>query len=578
VHIPDLSSLAPLLNDISLQAPWALIERFAGLAREHPDDVRRAGFEIVGRLAALGVPVTMEEPELFLSLPRRASISTRDKTVSARALAMSRSLPAGLNAPLIFAPEVDATPHAAGQPGSDLDVAGKFVLTHGFASHGVVRHFERQGAAGVIAISPGRLRHAENCSSVWGSPDLHSLALKPGIQAVSVSHADGLALIERARAGEYVSLFTELEEGWFPSPIPLVRIAGTEEPGPFVLLHGHYDAWGVGVGDNATGSAALLEIARVLWAHRDRLKRSVWVAWWPGHATGGNAGSAWFADRYAVDLYERCIAQVSCMSPGCRSATAYEQVPVMAEAEGWARAVIRTVTGTEATIVRPSRAGDYSFDNIGISGVFMTLSTIPAEERTARGYYPVGGGGGNIAWHTEADTLEIADRAVLLADMKVYLAAVAGAANAVIVPFDFAGTMDELTGALTRYQQAATGLVSFEPALAEVSALRHRLERFAQHTDALQKRPVSDPAVRRANAALRRLARLLVPVGFTSGPAFFHDPAEPVGPIPDLAPALAAPRMSVHHRGFLRTHLVRGQNRLVAALRDAAAVVRGAMA
>jgi hypothetical protein len=201
VHIPDLSSLAPLLNDISLQAPWALIERFAGLAREHPDDVRRAGFEIVGRLAALGIPVTMEEPELYLSLPRRASISTRDKTVSARALAMSRSLPAGLNAPLIFAPERDGTPHAGANPGSELDVAGKFVLTHGFGSRGVVRHFERQGAAGVIAISPGRLRHGENCSSVWGSPDLHSLALKPGIQAVSVSHADGLALIDRARAG-----------------------------------------------------------------------------------------------------------------------------------------------------------------------------------------------------------------------------------------------------------------------------------------------------------------------------------------------------------------------------------------
>jgi N-acetylated-alpha-linked acidic dipeptidase len=578
VHNPDLSALAPFLNDTSLQAPWALIERFATLAREHPDDVRRAGFEIVGRLAALGVPVTMEEPELFLSLPRSASISTRDKTVTARALAMSRSLPAGLNAPLIFAPELDTAPHSGMMPGGELDVAGKFVLTHGLGIRGVVRHFERQGAAGVIAISPGRLRHAENCSSVWGSPDLQSLALKPGIQAVSVSHPDGLGLIDRARAGEYVSVFTELEEGWFPSPIPLVRIAGTEEPGPFVLLHGHYDAWGVGVGDNATGSAALLEIARVLWAHRDRLKRSVWIAWWPGHATGGNAGSTWFADRYAVDLYERCIAQVSCVSPGCRSATAYEQVPVMAEAGGWAREVIRTVTGKEATVARPPRASDSSFDNIGITGCFITLSTIPAEERAARGYYPVGGGGGNIAWHTEADTLEIADRAVLLADLKVYLAAVAGAANAVVVPFDFTGTMDELTGALQRYQRAAAGLVSFEPALAEVSALRHRFERFAQHVEAIRKRPVSDPAVRRANAALRRVARLLVPVSFTSGPAFFHDPAEPLEPLPDLAAALSAPRMSVHHRGFLRTHLVRGQNRLVAALRDASAVIRGAMA
>jgi hypothetical protein len=576
--MPDLSALDPFLNDISLQAPWALIERFGALAREHPDDVRRAGFEIVGRLAALGVPVTMEEPELYLSVPRSASVSTREKTVSARALAMSRSLPAGLNAPLIFSPSPEDSGHVARSPSGDLDVAGKFVLVHGFGNPGMVRHFERQGAAGVIAISPGRHRHGENCSSVWGSPDLHSLALKPGIQAVSVSHADGLALIDRARAGEYVSLFTELEEGWFPSPMPLVRVAGTEEPGPFVLLHGHYDAWGVGVGDNATGSAALLEIARVLWAHRDRLKRSVWIAWWPGHATGGNAGSTWFADRYAVDLYERCIAQVNCTSPGCRSASAYEQVPAMAETEEWAGGIIRAVTGKAATIVRPPRGFDASFNGIGISGCFATLSSIPAEERAARGYYPVSASGGNIAWHTESDTLEIADRNILLSDMKIYLAAVAGLANAVVAPFDFLRTMDEFAGALQEYQRAATGLVSLESALAEVSALRHRLERFAEHVAGLGRRPVSDPAVRRANAALRRVARLLVPVSYTTGPAFFHDPADPVAPLPDLAPALAAPRMSVHHRGFLRTHLVRGQNRLVAALRDASAVVRGAMA
>jgi hypothetical protein len=138
--------------------------------------------------------------------------------------------------------------------------------------------------------------------------------------------------------------------------------------------------------------------------------------------------------------------------------------------------------------------------------------------------------------------------------------------------------MDEFAGALQEYQRAATGLVSLESALAEVSALRHRLERFAEHVAGLGRRPVSDPAVRRANAALRRVARLLVPVSYTTGPAFFHDPADPVAPLPDLAPALAAPRISVHHRGFLRTHLVRGQNRLVAALRDASAVVRGAMA
>ena len=36
------------------------------------------------------------------------------------------------------------------------------------------------------------------------------------------------------------------------------------------------------------------------------------------------------------------------------------------------------------------------------------------------GYYPVGGCGANIAWHTENDTLEIADKDNLMRDLRVY--------------------------------------------------------------------------------------------------------------------------------------------------------------
>ena len=54
----------------------------------------------------------------------------------------------------------------------------------------------------------------------------------------------------------------------------------------------------------------------------------------------------------------------------------------------------------------------------------MGSSEMPVEMAREKGYYSVGGGGGNIEWHTEADTLEIADRDNLLRDMRVYAAAV----------------------------------------------------------------------------------------------------------------------------------------------------------
>ena len=578
-----LAPLRPLLDDVSLDTPWALIERFATLKREHPDDVRTAAREIVSRLERLGVPVTVDEPEIYLSLPGAARVEASGRTIRAKPLAMSRACPEGLTAPLVFAPtDFDPnTDQVISGPSADdaaLDLRGKLVLAHGFGMSSMARHFEERGAAGLIAVHPGKNPHWGICSTVWGTPDLRDLPRKPDFVVVSVNHPDGLALIELAGRGGSATVFAALEEGWYPSPIPVVTIPGTEEPESFVLLHGHYDSWDVGVGDNAVGDACMLEIARVLWKHRALLKRSVRIAWWPGHSTGRYAGSTWFADHYAVDLYERCIAQVNCDSPGCRWATEYLDVSWMPEAEGWAKAVIRAVAGKEAKGERPYQAGDYSFNNIGISSYFMLLSTMPPDLRAEKGYYTVGGCGGNIAWHTEEDTLEIADRQVLLTDMRIYLAAVAGAANSTIAPFDFGRTVEEFSRTLAGYQEAAGAELRFDASRAALAELGAALRAFARHCASLRQRPAGDPAVRRANAALRRLARLLVPVNYTTGPGFFHDPAETIPPLPDLAPALALRDAPAARRGFIRTHLVRGENRLVAALRDARRVVEEAMA
>ena len=45
--------------------------------------------------------------------------------------------------------------------------------------------------------------------------------------------------------------------------------------------------------------------------------------------------------------------------------------------------------------------------------------------------------------------------------------------------------------------------------------------------------------------------------------------AESIPPLPDLAPAIEMAATDASRRGFIRTHLTRGQNRFVAALNDA---------
>jgi hypothetical protein len=235
----------------------------------------------------------------------------------------------------------------------------------------------------------------------------------------------------------------------------VVNVPGTVEPEKFVLLAGHYDSWDVGVGDNATGDAAMLEIARVLWHNRGDLRRSVRIAWWPGHSTGRYAGSAWYADAFALDLDENCVAQVNCDSPGCRWADVYENVAVMSEANGLCTDVIREVADLPFHGERPLRAGDYSFNNIGLSSFFMLSSTMTVEKRKEMEYYTVGGCGGNIAWHTENDLMDIADRDILIRDIKVYLAGIMAVANAPILPFDWRATSVEFKATLEKYQRTA---------------------------------------------------------------------------------------------------------------------------
>jgi N-acetylated-alpha-linked acidic dipeptidase len=110
-----------------------------------------------------------------------------------------------------------------------------------------------------------------------------------------------------------------------------------------------------------------------------------------------------------------------------------------------------------------------------------------------------------------------------------------------------------------------------------VADLDASLDAFGVHACKVATLPIGDERTRRTNRAIRQLARLLVPVNYTRGPAFFHDPAETTPALPDLSVALGAPTIPAAQRGFLRTHLLRGENRLVAALRDARRAVEQAM-
>ena len=90
-----------LLDAVSLDAPWALVETFATMPRWRPEDVNRAVDVLVSRLRGLGLPVDVHEPEIFLSIPYSASVTAGGVTHRAKPPSSSLSVPGGRTGPLV---------------------------------------------------------------------------------------------------------------------------------------------------------------------------------------------------------------------------------------------------------------------------------------------------------------------------------------------------------------------------------------------------------------------------------------------------------------------------------------------
>ena len=575
-----------ILDRITLDVPWETVETFAALVRSSGSPQEREAVDhLTERLRSWGVPHQLHEPTCFISMPMGATLRLDEPTGSvyrAKTAAMSVSTDGQeITGDLVYVPakvrEDVADDWSYGLDFTGLDVTGKIVVADGMTAPGRVLDLMGSGALAGIFVNPGEAIHESICTTIWGTPDLDSAERQPTIPVVGVNNRDGKDLIERGRqGGARVALSTTVETGWRPIPVLVAEIPGASVPDEFVLLHGHIDSWHVGVGDNATGDATMLELARVFWRHRERLTRSLRIAWWSGHSHGRYAGSTWYADAFGLDLARGCVAQVNCDSPGCRWADTFNELTAMSETEPLIQAVIQETTGITPQTERPPRAGDYAFNGIGLSSFYMLSSTMSPEARAEKGYYPVGGCGANIAWHTEDDTLEIADRDNLLRDMRVYAASLLRVLNAPLHPFDWRETMAEFRATLERYQAAAGDGFDFGPSRDAIAALDDALGRFYESAPG-ETAPDSAEAMR-FNRIQRRLARLLVPVNYSRATPFHHDPALEVPPLPDLAPALAlsAAGDDIAQRGMLSAHLMRGQNRLVWTLDQARELVEPA--
>jgi len=568
-----------LVDDVSLEEPWDLLEEFSTLNRvSGSDDEVAAADYICDRLSANDVTYQRHEPELYISQPHGATIETLNKEFEpgpVKTVSFSANTTVSGTVEYVGAAGVDLLDEDTGpeEPYHDIgDLTGKIALTKaGSLSIRAVRKLSEKGAIGVVAIHKhDREPHNGIATPIWGgSPRYDERHKIPDVPIVNVNQPDGETLKEWAESDEglELELSTDLTTGWMECPIVVAEIEGEADPDDddFVLLHGHYDSWYVGITDNATGDAGLLESARVFEQHSDELKRNLRVAWWPGHSTGRYAGSTWYADQFARELAENCVAQVKMDSPGAKDSTEYTDMSCWCpEAHELVGDAIDDVTGAPYEEQFPFRAGDYSFDNLGVTGFFMLSSNILREVRDERGYHGVGGCGGNSdAWHVSTDTLEKAGEDELLRDIRVYVTAVARVLDAEVLPFDHARTARKLREAVEGYAETAGDRFDFSPTLDRLEALEAELQEF--------QRAASDGEIEPdvANDTVTSLSRVLTRLYLVERGQFEQDPATNREPFPRYSVARKFAVEDGDEARFIETQLTREQNTVVGELERA---------
>jgi hypothetical protein len=135
-----------------------------------------------------------------------------------------------------------------------------------------------------------------------------------------------------------------------------------------------------------------------------------------------------------------------------------------------------------------------------------------------------------------------------------------------ILPLDPAAQLASLKGEL-----AAIGSVVSPALVASVNECAAMVARLKSVS------PADEAACDKLNEQLLRMSRLLMPLDYTEGDRFRHDPALPQPAWPVLRPlrAQAAAKPGTDQARFLAVGAARATNRLLAAMDSLSALLRG---
>ncbi len=429
---------------------------------------------------------------------------------------------------------------------------------------------QEMGALGLIVIEQDdympSVCHQRADFSVSGNPTPDNFHLIPTIPAIlHVSNRDGAKLRKMAQGGGMrAHIVSFAETRWKKLPLLVTEIKGNKEPDKFVLVNGHVDTppYCMGATDNISGDTAILEVARILNKHKDKLRRSVRIAYWTGHEIGKYAGSTWYNDAFWHELRYNCVASYNIDSPGCQGATTVREAPYNEVLEA-ALESVKDATGIAVEHYRwPTRAGDGSFWGTGLPHVSVTTSR-PKETYDLHVNYS----GGGWWWHTPFETHDKMDLDILVTDVKIELNLVWRLANCPVLPFRYTQYAKRMVEILEDMQKKSDKIVDFynlHLLIAEAKELVELSEKLEEAAKRVAKG--GDPEkVEELNRCLMWVGRHVNPVAHSDADIANQVSMETFGaqPFPRISQITELASMTLHQSPefkFLYTKLVRERN------------------
>jgi len=472
-----------LFDQVRFENMDRLLKRFSGFEKlTGTEEAEKAVDYILDELSRYGVPNERYVLDAYLSNPKTSSFRVfgDGSEIATRPRSFSGNCPEGVTGELIFDVFSEgASATEAEKRKAFREFKGKIVVCYGY-DEGYARTIADSGAVGIVQIWPSGedALHEDTVGTVWGTPTFDTVRFLIDIPVVSIKRGDGSALAERLKEGRLTAtLRSEVETKVYKVSFPIATIKG--ETDDFLLLSGHYDTWYDGIIDNGTSNAACLEIARLLLENRKSLRRSVKIAWWPGHSNGRYMGSTWYCDAYWDSLYEHCVANFNTDCIGSKGSDSVFVKTTGLEGKSFTGEIIKNITGSyPAEYGTIGRGADQSFWGPGIPFHISARHEVGRDHRI----YSCPGSG-VWWWHTPEDTYDKIDEGILVQDTRILLGIVYELATNSALPFDcdtyFAGIKSILESA----DASSDPEFAFSDFYAWLAAIEEKTKRLLSRND-----------------------------------------------------------------------------------------------